>query len=93
MGWICRFIHHCDGEAPTVPSREEVGRMLGELAGVPWLVASLLYRTGTRLMECLRLRVQRVEFDRGLIVVRWTHPTPFRPYRFPVFHVLFRAAA
>ncbi|WP_276315695.1 tyrosine-type recombinase/integrase, partial [Ectothiorhodospira shaposhnikovii] len=41
-----------------------------KLTGVPWLVASLLYGTGMRLMECLRLRVQDVEFDRGLIMVR-----------------------
>ncbi|EHQ53809.1 integron integrase, partial [Ectothiorhodospira sp. PHS-1] len=44
--------------------------MLGELTGVPSLVASLLYGTGMRLMECLRLRVQDVEFERSLIMVR-----------------------
>ncbi|WP_168044683.1 tyrosine-type recombinase/integrase, partial [Ectothiorhodospira sp. PHS-1] len=55
---------------PTVLSREEVRRMLGELTGVPSLVASLLYGTGMRLMECLRLRVQDVEFERSLIMVR-----------------------
>ena len=35
-----------------------------------WLIASLLYGSGMRLMETLRLRVQDVEFDQGLIVVR-----------------------
>ncbi len=55
---------------PVVLSRNEVRRLLGELRGTQWLIASLLYGTGTRLMETLRLRVQDVEFDRGLIVVR-----------------------
>ncbi|MEP6634349.1 MAG: integron integrase, partial [Luteimonas sp.] len=55
---------------PTVLSREEVGRLLAMLDGQVWLMAALLYGTGMRLMECLRLRVQDVDFERQEIVVR-----------------------
>lgn len=49
---------------PVVLSREEVMRLLTLLDGQSWLQAALLYGAGLRLMECLRLRVQDVDFDR-----------------------------
>lgn len=55
---------------PTVLTREEVARVLAEISGVHGLVASLLYGSGLRLMEALRLRVKDVEFSRGEILVR-----------------------
>jgi integron integrase len=55
---------------PVVLSREEVGRLLAMLDGQAWLQAALLYGAGLRLMECLRLRVKDVDFDRQEIVVR-----------------------
>lgn len=55
---------------PTVLSRTEVARLLAMLDGQVWLMAALLYGTGMRLMECMRLRVQDVGFDRGEITVR-----------------------
>jgi integron integrase len=55
---------------PTVLSREEVTRVLACMEGRPWLLASLLYGTGMRLMEALRLRVKDVDFDRKEITVR-----------------------
>lgn len=55
---------------PTVLSRPEVERVLARMAGVEGLIARLLYGTGMRKMECIRLRVKDVDFDRGLIVVR-----------------------
>jgi integron integrase len=55
---------------PTILSREEVVRMLAQMDGRPWLLASLLYGTGMRLMEALRLRVKDVDFDRREITVR-----------------------
>lgn len=55
---------------PSVLSIEEVRRLLAELGGVQWLIASLLYGTGMRLMECMRLRVQDIEFDRRQVIVR-----------------------
>lgn len=55
---------------PVVLTREEVALLLGQLQGVPWLVASLLYGAGLRLNEALRLRVKDVEFSRREILVR-----------------------
>jgi integron integrase len=55
---------------PTVLSREEVGALLGELSGANWLMASLLYGSGLRLLECLRLRVQDLDLARREILVR-----------------------
>ncbi len=55
---------------PTVLAREETTRLLAAMEGRPWLIASLLYGTGMRLMECLRLRVKDVDFARCEITVR-----------------------
>ena len=55
---------------PTVLSREEVGRLLAAMQGVTQLLARLLYGTGLRLSEALRLRVKDVDFDKCVIVVR-----------------------
>lgn len=55
---------------PVVLTRAEVKAVLGELDGDRWLMASLMYGAGLRLMECLRLRVLDLEFTRGEIVVR-----------------------
>lgn len=55
---------------PEVLSRQEVQSVLGQMNGLMLLIAALLYGTGLRLMECLRLRVKDINFDRGEIVVR-----------------------
>ncbi len=55
---------------PTVLTRVEVRRLLDNLGGMQSLIASLLYGTGMRLMEGLRLRVQDIDFGHKLIVVR-----------------------
>lgn len=55
---------------PVVLTRDEVRAVLAELDGQAWLVASLLYGSGLRLMECLRLRVQDIDFGRGELTVR-----------------------
>jgi integron integrase len=55
---------------PVVLTEEEVRGLLAQLSGVPWLVAVLLYGSGMRLMEALRLRVQDVEFKRREVVIR-----------------------
>jgi integron integrase len=51
-------------------TRAEVKRVLSRLAGTPKLIATLLYGTGMRLLECLRLRVKDLDFARNQIVVR-----------------------
>jgi integron integrase len=55
---------------PAVLSVAEVQDVLARREGRPWLIASQLYGTGLRLMECLRLRVQDVDFRRNEILVR-----------------------
>lgn len=55
---------------PQVLSREEVGRLLAQLHGVHWLMASLTYGSGFRLMERARLRVMDIDFGLGQVVVR-----------------------
>ncbi len=55
---------------PVVMSRGEVRRLLAEMAGTPRLVASLMYGTGMRLSEALRLRIKDVDYERNEITVR-----------------------
>ncbi|WP_405118416.1 integron integrase [Pseudomonas leptonychotis] len=55
---------------PVVLTRDEVSRVLVQMSGVKWMVATLLYGSGLRLLEALRLRVKDVEFARGEVVVR-----------------------
>lgn len=55
---------------PVVLTQHEARALLHELSGANWLVASLLYGSGLRLTEALRLRVKDVEFERREIVVR-----------------------
>ena len=55
---------------PVVLSKAEVDALLGELHGIHWLMGSLLYGTGMRLMECVRLRVKDIDFEHGEIVIR-----------------------
>ncbi len=55
---------------PVVLTRDEVQRILGRMNGVPWLIASLLYGSGARDLECLQLRVKDIELTRCEIVIR-----------------------
>jgi len=55
---------------PVVFTRDEAKRVLANLAGTHWLTASLLYGSGLRLMECLRLRVKDIDFNLSQIIVR-----------------------
>jgi integron integrase len=55
---------------PVVLTENEVRALLAQLDGTRWLAASLLYATGMRLLEGLRLRVKDVDFARREITVR-----------------------
>lgn len=55
---------------PVVMSRNEVKAVLAQLQGDKWLASRLMYGTGLRLMECLNLRVQDIDFERNEILVR-----------------------
>jgi integron integrase len=55
---------------PVVFTREEVNALLAHLEGTPQLVCSLLYGSGLRLMEALRLRVKDVDFTKRQLTIR-----------------------
>jgi integron integrase len=55
---------------PEVMSREEARQVIATLEGTHRLMASLLYGTGMRLIECVRLRIKDIDFERGQIMVR-----------------------
>lgn len=55
---------------PVVLTRDEVQRLLAPIEGTTGLVLRLLYGTGMRIMECVRMRVKDVEFNRREILVR-----------------------
>jgi integrase len=48
-------------------SKEEVQRILATITGTAQLMARLLYGTGMRLMECLRLRVKDIDFANNYV--------------------------
>jgi integron integrase len=68
---------------PTVLTRAEVRAVIARLHGTPKLVATLLYGTGMRLLEALRLRVKDVEFGNNRILVRDTKGHRDRVVPFP----------
>lgn len=55
---------------PVILTRTEVRQLFASLDGPHWLPACLLYGSGLRLMECLRLRVKDLDFDHRAITVR-----------------------
>lgn len=55
---------------PVVLTKEEVQRVTAAMTGTTQLMARLLYGSGLRLMECLRLRVKDIDFAANHIIVR-----------------------
>ena len=55
---------------PVVLTQAEVQAVLSRIDGTMWLIASLLYGSGLRIMEALRLRVKDVDFEQREILVR-----------------------
>jgi integron integrase len=55
---------------PVVLTRPEAQGVLARLEGTPAVVAGLLYGSGLRLLEALRLRVKDIDFDMGQLTVR-----------------------
>lgn len=55
---------------PSVLTKDEVAGLLAHMDGQTALLARLLYGTGMRLMEGMRLRIKDVDFDRHVIIVR-----------------------
>ena len=55
---------------PVVLTRDEVNRLFQHLEGRYWVMAGLLYGSGLRLMECIRLRVKDVDLEHRCVIVR-----------------------
>jgi integron integrase len=55
---------------PCVLSKDEVTAVVEELEGIPWLMASIMYGSGLRLVECCQLRVKDLDLERQEITVR-----------------------
>ena len=55
---------------PVVLTQAEVKQVLSALNGYHWMACCLLYGSGLRLMECIRLRVQDLDFDHRAVIVR-----------------------
>lgn len=71
IGWLDDVVRaKAPVKVPVVLSRAEVERLFAHLAGTKLLVTKLLYGAGLRLLECLRLRVKDLDFDRTQVVVR-----------------------
>jgi len=69
---------------PVVLSQTEVNRVLGQMSGTHQLMAKLLYGGGLRLMECIRLRIQDLDFERDIIYLREAKGGKDRRTLFPV---------
>lgn len=71
LGWMNDIVRaQRPVRLPVVLSRDEVAAVLSRLRGDVWLMASLLYGAGLRLMECAELRVKDLHFERCELLVR-----------------------
>jgi integron integrase len=71
LPWIDNVVRaHRPKRLPTVLDKDEARRVIAHLRGDVWLIASLLYGSGLRLLEALRLRVKDVDLHHHRIVVR-----------------------
>jgi len=68
---------------PVVMTQGEVQKVLGEMNGTHLLMAKLLYGGGLRLMECVRLRVQDLDFGKSLLYIRASKGGKDRATLFP----------
>jgi integron integrase len=71
LGWLQNIVRAKPPKRlPVVLTRDEVRTLLRELDGPLWLVATLLYGSGLRLLEGLRVRVKDIDFGANQITVR-----------------------
>jgi site-specific recombinase XerD len=54
---------------PVVMTREEVSRVLAVMEGVPQIIVKVLYGSGLRVLEAVRLRVKEVDFELKQVTV------------------------
>lgn len=55
---------------PVVFTRDEVKALLAQFDGTKWLIFSLIYGCGFRIMECVRLRIKDIDFHYKQIIIR-----------------------
>lgn len=71
FGWLDQVVRAKKPKRlPVVLTESEVRSLIAQLSGQAWLIATLLYGSGMRLQECLRLRVKDLDFERMEIHVR-----------------------
>ena len=71
VGWLENIIRaHSSKRLPVVFTKSEVKEIFNYLDGIPRLVCSLLYGSGLRLGEALRLRIKDINFEYKQIIVR-----------------------
>ena len=71
FGWLKDVVRaNKPKRLPEVFSPEEAKSMIDDLRGARWMMGMLLYGGGLRLMECLRLRVKDLSFERLQLIVR-----------------------
>ena len=71
IGWLHDIVRAKQPQRlPVVLTQDEVAKVLRQLSGVTWIMGTLLYGAGLRLLECLRLRVKDLDFSYHQIVVR-----------------------
>ena len=71
LPWLDRVVSaKVPQRLPVVLTQDEVRRLLAGMRGAPRLIANLLYGSGLRLLEAMRLRVKDVDFERHEILVR-----------------------
>jgi integron integrase len=71
LPWLDRVVRaKKPARLPVVLSAAEVAAVLAQLDGVQWLIVSLLYGSGMRLLEALRLRIKDVDFEYRQLLIR-----------------------
>ena len=55
---------------PVVFTHEEIKKIFQHMTGTKWIIANLLYGSGLRILECLRLRIQDIDFGYKQITIR-----------------------
>jgi len=69
---------------PVVMTREEVAKVIALINGVPQIIVKLLYGSGLRIMEAIRMRVHDIDFELKAITVRSGKGNKDRITTFPV---------
>ena len=71
LGWVSDVVRARGAmRVPEVLTRDEIVRVLSRLDGTHWLAAMLMYGSGLRLMEAMRLRVHHLDLATGHLLVR-----------------------